>query len=427
MYNPDVLPFQEIIVTPCLALLGEPGIGKSYAMQDEIKIIKESIKGSEKVLFFNLRSYGSEDRLIRDIFECKDFILWVNGDHRLHLFLDSLDECLLRINTLATLIIDELKKYPIDRLCLRIACRTAEWPVTLETGLQTLWGEDDFKAYELTPLRRIDVEDAAKANGFDPNLFLKEIEEKQIVPFAIKPVTLQFLINVFKKEHSLPTTQTDLYLNGCLKLCEEQSQQRVDTKLSGTYTAQQRMAIAARIAAITIFSNRYAIWTGRDLGNVPDEDVTVSAMVGGTENFNGNEFEVTEDSIRETLNTGLFSSRGINRMGWAHQTYAEYLAAWYVVKNQMALPQIKSLVTHPEDPEGKLVPQLHETAAWLACMIPNFIKEIIKTDPEVLLRSDIATIDVHNIEKLVTTLLEFIDSEKLYLHREGVIQIRHSL
>ena len=413
MYNPEVLSFQDIVSTPCLALLGEPGIGKSSAMQNEIEIITNSSE-NERVLFFNLRSYSSEDRLIRDIFECSEFVSWVNGDYRLHIFLDSLDECLLRINTLATLIIDEMKKYPIERLYLRIACRTAEWPVTLETGLQTLWGVNSFKAHELAPLRRKDVEDAANSNGFDPHLFLTEIEGKQIVPFAIKPVTLQFLINEFRKKHSLPTTQTDLYLKGCLKLCEEMSQQRVDAGLTGKLNAKQRMTVAARIASITLFSNRYAVWTGKDLGDAPEEDVLISQLSGGRESVDDDEFEVTDDSIKETLDTGLFSSRGLNRMGWAHQTYAECLAAWYLTKN-MGLAQIKTLITHSDDPEGKLIPQLHETAAWLGCMIPDLIKEILKTDPEVLLRSDIATIDAHNIENLVSTLLEFLDSEKMYL------------
>jgi hypothetical protein len=35
IYNPDVVPFELISKFPCLALLGEPGIGKSTAMQSQ--------------------------------------------------------------------------------------------------------------------------------------------------------------------------------------------------------------------------------------------------------------------------------------------------------------------------------------------------------------------------------------------------------
>ena len=37
---------------------------------------------------------------------------WLDGEHRLHVFLDSLDECLLRINSVASLLAEEFKKYP---------------------------------------------------------------------------------------------------------------------------------------------------------------------------------------------------------------------------------------------------------------------------------------------------------------------------
>ena len=341
--------------------------------------------------------------------------------------MDSLDECLLRVDTLATLLIDEFKKYPVDRLSLRIACRTAEWPVTLEKGLQDLWGDTNFDAYELAPLRRLDVIEAAKENGIDPELFVEEVAEKGVVSFAIKPVTLQFLINTYKKGGGLPSTQADLYLSGCLRLCEEQSQQRIDGKLSGNLSSRQLLAVAARIAAITQYGNRYAIWKGIDIGDVPDEDITVSELAGGKEIVDGVAFEVTERALRETLDTGLFSSRGPNRLGWAHQTYAEFLAARFVIQNNMVLPQIKSLITHPADPENKLVPQLHETAAWLSSMIPGVFAEIMQSDPEVLLRSDVSKAGDTEREALVCALLTQIEEGKFFPRNLGKDQFKKLL
>jgi predicted NACHT family NTPase len=415
IYNPEVISFKSIAGKQCLVLLGEPGIGKSRTMQLEIESLQKTISDEGgRVFKLDLRSYGSEERLIKNLFESPEVVAWVNGDYRLHLFLDSLDECLLRIDTLATLLFDELSKYPVGRLNLRIACRTAEWPVTLEAGLRDLWGSDNFEAYELAPLRRVDVIEAAKGNGINPDIFLEEISGKEVVSFAIKPVTLQFLINTFKKGGGLPSTQSDLYYIGCLKNCEEQSQQRIDGKLIGKYSANQRLAVASRIAAITQFTNQYAIWTGRDFGDVPIEDVPIPLLIGGKENVDGDEFEVTEIAIRETLDTGLFSSRGPHRMGWAHQTYAEFLAAKYIVQNNMALPQIKSLINHSDDQEGKLVPQLHETAAWISCMHPEIFSEVMKTDPEVLLRSDVAKAGAKEREALVHALLTHMEEEKLF-------------
>ncbi len=410
LYNPDVKSFESITTIPCLILLGEPGIGKSQAMQTAQNAIYDKIKEvGDQILCLDLRSYGSEDRLIRNLFENPTFLSWAREKHRLHVFLDSLDECLLRIDTLAALLVDEFKKYSVDHLYLRIACRTADWPTSLENGLKQLWGEDAVGVYELTPLRRVDVIEAATTNNLDHNVFLQEIDQKEVVPLAIKPVTLSFLIKTYIKNGRFPSTQAELYLQGCHKLCEETNKHRRDARLIGSFTPEQRLAMASRIAAVTIFSNKYAVWTDIDRGSVPDEDTTIQEVCGGSEDADGMQFQVTEIAVRETLGTGLFSLRGPNRMGWAHQTYAEFLAARYLAKHQMTLTQIMGLLIHQGDGEAKLVPQLHETAAWLAGMMPEVFRKITSVNPEVLLRSDIATAELKDRAALVESLLKTYD------------------
>jgi len=413
-YNSDVVPFNTIAKIPCLVLLGEPGIGKSTAMNSQQALIERQVAETGGIsLWFNLRAYQTDIRLYQAIFEHPVFRSWLDGEHQLHLFFDSLDECILRIDTIADMLLEELKKYPVERLNLRIACRTADWPIHLEEGLRKLWGDGAVGVYELTPLRRVDILEAADANGLDPDMFLREIDRREVVPFAIKPVTLQFLLNIYKRDGCLPSTQQELYLQGCRILCEEISQSRRSAQLMGKLSAEQRLLIAARIAAVTVFANRYAVWTEVDLGDVPEEDVTIKDLCGNNEFVNGSQFEVNADAIRETLDTGLFSSRGPNRMGWAHQTYAEFLAAWYLVKNQAELVQLMNLIIHPGDPERRIVPQLHEASAWLASMAPDVFRIIMKVDPELLLWSDVATADAKDREALVENLLKLYDEEKL--------------
>ena len=92
--------------------------------------------------------------------------------------MDSLDEGLLEIRNLATQLVDEFrkKKYrdKLNRLYLRIACRTAVFPQVLEEGLEELWKEG-LVIYELAPLRFADVETAAVAEGIEPQGFLSEV------------------------------------------------------------------------------------------------------------------------------------------------------------------------------------------------------------------------------------------------------------
>ena len=414
IYNPDVVPFESIETVPCLVLLGEPGIGKTRTMDAEQNAINARVEQEGgQTLQLDLNSYGSEDRLVNELFGSPEFDSWRNGTQRLHVFLDSLDECLLEIRKLATLLPDKFKKYPVERLCLRIACRTADLPNILEEGLEELWGEDAVGVYELAPLRRVDVIEAAKTNDLDTDAFLHEIDQMEAVPLAIKPITLKFLLNTYKQYSKLLSTQKELYLEGCRLLCEETNESRLGAKRTGEFTAEERMAVAARIAAVTIFAKRPVIWTGADMGYVPDDDVTVQELCGGSGSVNDDEIQVSKDAVRETLATGLFSSRGLKRMGWAHQTYAEFLAARYLVQRGMTLPQMMSLITHPD---GKLVPQLYETAAWLACMAPDVFQEIMRIDPEVLLHSDVATADTKDRAALVESLLILYDEEKSFDH-----------
>ena len=98
-------------------------------------------------------------------------------------------------------------------------------------------------------------------------------------------------------------------------------------------------------------------------------------------------------SIHEVLSTGLFTSRGLKRLGWSHQTYAEFLAAVYLDKQSVPLDRMMDLLTHPDHPESKIVPQLHESAAWAANLRSELFQHIVTTEPEILLRSDVAAAD----------------------------------
>ncbi|WP_226574440.1 NACHT domain-containing protein [Microseira wollei] len=418
--NPDLKSFAEISSLPCLVLLGEPGIGKTHAMKAEQERICNQIKANgDEELTLDLHSFGSEDRLVKKLFESPKFTTWVEGTHRLYIFLDSLDECLLRIDTVAALLADEFIEYQdkANRLFLRINCRTAVWSTTLEEGLKHIFGKDGVGVYELAPLRLADVRAAAASEGIESEYFLTEIWNKNLVPLAIKPVTLKFLLNTYRRYNGqFPENQTlcDLYQAGCKLLCDEDNPEDPrSSRQKGNLELEQRLIVAARIAAVTIFGNRFAVWTGVDWGQVPEEDVLLQKLCQGNESANGRNFEVTEAAIKEVLDTGLFSSRGLYRMGWSHQTYAEFLAAWYLVQHEIPLTQITELIYSSEYPDRKLIPQLHETAAWLASMRADVLQEIIKTDPDVLLRSDIPT-DADVRASIVDNLLLQYEQEKLF-------------
>jgi hypothetical protein len=413
--NSSLLGFEEIGLKPCLALLGEPGIGKSSTLRSAYEgCLGDQSKAGDIVERVDLRSYGDEKRLVDRLFNGDSIREWRSSDRHLHLFIDSLDECLLRVDSLASLLPEELEKQPLERLSLRIACRTAIWPRLLEQELERLWPDGRLGVYELAPLRQCDVAEAARAETIDPQDFLKAVEQAEAVPFAIRPVTLQMLFSVYKPGGRFPATRAELYEKGIRHLTEETNESRIAASRRGSLSSDQRLAVAGRIAAVTVFSNRFAVWKETDSGGVPSEDVQIAELTGNTELARGNAFEIGDSDIEETLDTGLFSSRGAGRMGWSHQTYAEFLAARYLLQHDMSLGQVMSILRHPGEPTGKIVPQLHEVAAWVGIQRADVFDAILPADPAVLLRSDIATADEHSRGKVAKAFLEALDANKLH-------------
>lgn len=96
--NPDLTTLDLLQRVPCLAMLGEPGIGKSWALSHELLPAEAGNPGA-KLIRVDLRQFGSESRLCNALFESDEFGDWKDGSYDLHLYLDSLDECLLRIGT----------------------------------------------------------------------------------------------------------------------------------------------------------------------------------------------------------------------------------------------------------------------------------------------------------------------------------------
>lgn len=379
-FNPDLVTFDQLHEIPCLALLGEPGIGKSRTMHSNASAAK-AVEHGGKSIHLDLRQFGSEDRLLRSLFESDVFCDWQNGQHDLHIFLDSLDECLLRIDNVASLLADEIPKYPTARLKLRIACRTASWPGILERVLSEAYGDERFGVFELAPLRRIDVEKAGTVAGVaEVDQLLRRIEELGVVSFAIKPITLNFLLSTYQRNGDIPASAATLYESGCLILCEEQNESRLASGRRGILSPSERLAVASRIAAATQLGNRFAVWTGSSAAPPPQEDVPLDDLTGAIE-FEQRQLTVTIQALRETLDTGLFSSRGSERLGWAHQTYAEFLTARYC--DEMPIQQLRSILFHPR--RKRVIPQLREVAAWIALKNTELFREIAQNDPEVLL------------------------------------------
>ena len=415
--NPELIDFETIVDRPCLVLLGEAGMGKTTAIEESYKQVYERVKDSEDVCLplFRLGDYSSDTDLCTAIFQSQAVQAWRQSHYKLHLYLDSLDEGRLSISNLVRILKREIEKLPCDRLYFRITCRTAEWAFSLEEKLEEKWGKDNVSVCKIAPLRRVDVIEAANQNSINSDEFLQEVFKRNAIPLAIKPVTLNFLLDVYAQKRQLPASQEELYEKSCLQLCEEVNSDRREAGFQGQLSAKKRRLLAGRIAAVMLFSNRSAVWTSPEYGKIPDSDILLQDLCIGKEEVDEHSFDVDEDCIREVFSiTGLFSVQNLShRIGFAHRTYAEFLAAWYLKQHQLKLPQILKLIVHSDDSDNRIVPQLHETVAWLSSMVPGVFQKVMETDPNVLLRSDVETTSDSDRSSLVGNLLRLYDKGKL--------------
>lgn len=386
IFNPDLKRIEEFASYPCLILLGEPGLGKSSEVKRNEKLISAVGRKDVQNLVINLSSYDSIERFERNVFQSNEFKVWrADEDNILYLTLESFDECLIRAEALTSFLLDEFSSLPLERLYLRIVCRTGYWPAVLEQGLLNLYPKDTVKIIELMPLRRGDVMQAAIDESLDVKTFMDGLFSIGITAFAARPITLLTLIHRFKRTGELPKNQVEMYQQGSLRLCDEVNDLRRGKKTAGQLPSQQKMVIAGRMAAALMFSNNSTLWALPDDGNMPDGAMPIEAIFGFDE-LDGQPILVDQRSVMETLATGLFSARGQNQMGWSHQTYEEFLAADYLLRHSVDENRILRLIARPE---GRLIPKLYSVAAWIAVMNRRIFEVIMKNEPEILLLGDI--------------------------------------
>lgn len=398
----------------CVVLLGEPGIGKSQ----EWKTQEARLASRPGHFFLNLGTIDSEQVLRREIDEAVAEAARQDDNAIFTLWLDSLDEGLLHVSTLQNALLRALRPLPAGRLCLRIMCRNAVWPVAFSEALAKLLhlpepvAEPAFLTLLLSPLTRAQVQEAAELEGFDAEQFLTTVADADAQPLASRPVTLNLLVQLYRKHQ--PTFglteiagRAGIYERGCLELCERPDRDRPEGHRPD---AQLRLLLAGYVAMLTVLTNRRLLFAEPALDLLGPTELDVYALGGGTTaSRKGMQAAITSPALRDVFrNTGLFTDLGGGRLVWAHQSYAEFLAAWYLNLSELPVGSLRPLFRSTADPAGGIVPALHETAAWLADMQPAFWEEMLALDPVALLQSDLRRLSLARRAQVVHRLVQWM-------------------
>lgn len=408
------VPLTKLKEVPCLVLLGDVGMGKSTTLQGESQALRAAVKGQNHAVLFQDLKCLTERQICKRVLESPEVLAWAKGVHPLTVFLDSLDECWRRLPELESILVegfDALQKNTQQALYLRLTCRSAEWRGEAGVALKQLFAahsaQDRVKVLVLAPLSPANVEAAAAAHGLNGHRFVTAVESKGVQALASHPITLEMLLSLAEEGSDLPKSRADLYHQGCLKLCSD-ANVRTQDRTPETLTPTDRMKVASRLAAISVLTNRYLLNCDPERPHFRHDVVDTFDCEGYfREVAGGHEIDVDSCAVIAATQTALFSERTGVLQTWRHQSYAEFLAAWYLAHSKLKKSQILSLLT-AADGSGRVVPQLEETVTWLLELDPDLWEDLVEWNADLLVRCDPAILNAEKNRRIIECYLNLV-------------------
>jgi hypothetical protein len=404
--NPNVKSFSDIRTYKCLALYGEPGIGKSTVIKKEFISDRESNAPS---LYIDFSNYSDVKSAYLSVFESKTFKKWEQGNGCINIYLDHADALYGTRNNIADKVLTELlSKRLNDRLYLRVVCRTARWPNKLEMQLRKHFEDAVLGFFELVPLRHEDVRIAAGSVDSDTDAFMRELDINNIGPLAVRPVTLEYLLKEYSKANCFPKDQQLIYKSCCKVFLTENNQVYYKKSAHSELDIDKRFQIASQIAGIMLLCSKEKVWIGSKKAKLSPNHIRLDEL--------SNALKIKKvGAVKQILDTGLFAGDKKDTLSWAHNIFPEYLAA-YFLNNQQAAP--KKLVKNffgPKRLSNRIFPQIRGLVIWLSSMDDKIFNEIIKKDVESLFYSEMFIKNAKQRANLLDSALSELNKNNISL------------
>ncbi len=411
-----VAPVEGVQAARCAVLLAEQGMGKTTVLEG---LFRADEAERSRTLWFDLGRVGSEASLRRYLFASPEMQRLRDGRTTLHLYLDSLDEGILGIEHLTDILALELERLPLERLRVRIACRSTHWRFGFQRTLSALFpatadGELGFLAVHLHPLTEADARAAAEQTTARGDAFLAQVHAANLQALAARPDTLNFLLRRFESNQPLPSTRSEAYRLGLRLLLEERNQHRRDRRLAEHLNTAQRMALAGRLACATVLSNRAGLWLGPE-SEAPEEALVVGDLdTGELRDEDDRVVPVDTESLHDLIDLGPFRSVAPGEMFvWSNRALAEYLAAWHIGRFRVSPEALLPLLTNELVSADPIPQQLEYFAGFLADTHPTTWEILASRAPLSLLRSDLSERPAEDRARLTEGLLEGVATRRV--------------
>lgn len=398
----------DIWSEPALALLGEPGSGKSTDIRAVIERKNERPGESPSAVYCNLRDFSSFQLMVSWLEHHPYLQGWWVDDSEACLIWDSLDEA--PFPNAPELISAWLLDNASSRLKVRIACRALAWSVSLEHTLELLAKklESKVRVLVLAPLRQ---EDVILASPTIDEEFLGTVIRLDIGHLAASPSFLFLLIEICAKGGTLPVSRYDALQLSVKTACRwerDDPYRPFQPKLD----SEQVRFIASRIAAVSVLCQlpRIRLWGAES--ETRKGELSASMLVGSSALGDWSDgLLVTRDDLQEVLNVPLFSSPSPTLRQFTHRTSAEFLTAEYLSRLDLDIRQIRPLLFEPES--RRVVPQLQGMVALFATFNRDILMLVAEREPHILLQGDLLKCRPEDRKHVLLRLTHLVGTKEL--------------
>lgn len=368
------------------ALLGAAGSGKSFELK---RLASTEECAGREVRIQRLAAIGqTADSLQHHLSR------WSAGaSEATVLYLDAIDELMVPVRQTGPIVAAWIRnQLSISRPALRISCRSAVWPESVEAAINEVYGVQERCVAWLQPLSYEDIRIAALSQAIDADRFIAQVTSAGANALAQQPLSLAMLFRLFSKRNDLPHRRSDLFGEGVRILASERLERRED----GTAVdipLDDLLHAAEVLACVCLFSGREIV----DLTDEPADDtlghVQLSSLVTSTGRLDLRCLSALE-------RCGLCEGEGTRRFRFVHRQFAEYLAGRRIAR--LMPHQARALLASELGWEAGVAGPLRETAAFAAMESPRLATWIAEHDPEVVGLSDVAD---HKLRRQATLKL----------------------
>ena len=401
------LTLAAIADVTCAVLLGDSGSGKSATLAQHASTVDaRRASTGDALMTFEAREIQTRADVISWL-ASNEIAEWRAGTHLPHVMIDGLDESTFGPADFVDVIAEEMERWPITRLRLRLTLQSTVYRGSIRKALNTAL-EKAHGAHVVTQsdagaatqdtaapttlvlllegLQYVDTEAfALKRLGEQGKVdaFLKAVEAASAEPFAALPLTLGALLEQYAQTGKLQARVPELYATLCEVLCQPRGKAG-SHKAAQTSRKNRRewMHIAAGVCAAVVFSRRGGLWHAP--ARPSDEYIGVDEFLGSDIRPFG-DVRPTRDDLAALASSALFTvdiRQPEHAVVVTKAVYAEFLTAVWIIEAELSPEQTIQLLGGGDARALPVLPHLRGVATWLASLSERMARELIAVDPE---------------------------------------------